>query len=38
LKTTYVDEIKVGEGEEEKAVSFSGKFAVAWGKIKTNAE
>jgi hypothetical protein len=36
--TFYVDEIKVGEGEEEKAVSFSVKLAVAWGKIKTNAE
>jgi len=36
--TFYVDEIKVGEGEEQKAVSSSGKLAAAWGKIKTNTE
>jgi hypothetical protein len=34
--TFYVDEIKVGEGEEEKAVSSSNKLAVTWGSIKGN--
>lgn len=32
--TFYVDEIKVGEGEEERAVSSSSKLAVTWGSIK----
>ncbi len=32
--TFYVDEIKVGEGEEVKAVSSSGKLAITWGRVK----
>ena len=33
--TFYVDDIKIGEGEEEKSVSSSGKLTITWGNIKS---